>query len=439
MAKIFKPTKKRVEAPKQLHIDKQSYDGRGIAHHQGQTVFVSGALPGETVFVQHFTAQRRYAECQVSKVISTADERVAPECKYYGRCGGCNLQHQGEEAQLAFKQRSVLEQLQRQAGIEPEQLAPALVSTPWHYRSRARLGVNRLGQLAFRQRDSKAFIAIEQCPVLAENLRTLVNALQSLPQYAKAAGISHIELISVQKTVAAVVRHTKALPEKTRTWIARVAEESGADLWLQGEKYGGLEDLSGVPVDPRIFYDLPDFDVRLGFHPSDFTQVNTDINRRMVSQAIEWLQLQGSETVLDLFCGIGNFTLPLARKAARVIGVEAIESMVQRGRENAEANELDNCEFVAADLEQPDCEQAWNHQTIDAVLLDPPRAGAQQVAGLLGRLKADKVVYVSCNPASLARDTKAMADQGFRLVRLGVMDMFPHTAHIESMALFLRD
>jgi 23S rRNA (uracil1939-C5)-methyltransferase len=199
-----------------------------------------------------------------------------------------------------------------------------------------------------------------------------------------------------------------------------------------------LQDVEGQSVDPRLCYQLPVFDVRLGFHPSDFTQVNAEINRQMVSQAIDWLQLQGSETVLDLFCGIGNFTLPLARRVAHVIGVEAIASMVERGRENAELNGLANSEFVAADLEQNDCEKAWNHRAIDAVLLDPPRAGAQQVAGLLGRLQVDKVVYVSCNPASLARDAKAMAEQGFRLARLGVMDMFPHTAHIESMALFVR-
>ncbi|BFM16778.1 23S rRNA (uracil(1939)-C(5))-methyltransferase RlmD [Maricurvus nonylphenolicus] len=438
MAKIFKPTKKQVEAPRQLHIDRQSYDGRGIAHYRGQTVFVTGALPAETVSVQHFKAQRRYAECQAGNIVSASPERVSAPCEYYGRCGGCNLQHQNDEAQLAFKQRSVLEQMQRQAGLEPEALAPALVSAPWHYRSRARLGVDRQGRLAFRQRDSKAFVAIDHCRVLAAELRPFIDAIQALPQYAKVGGISHIELVYVEGAAAAVVRHTKALPEKVRTWLQGVASESGVSLWLQGERHGGLQDSTGEAVDPRLFYDLPAFDVRLGFHPADFTQVNTDINRQMVSQAIDWLQLQGSETVLDLFCGIGNFTLPLARRAAHVIGVEAIESMVQRGRENSEANLLTNCEFVAADLEQDDCEKAWNHRAIDAVLLDPPRAGAQQVAALLGRLQADKIVYVSCNPASLARDAKALADQGFRLARLGVMDMFPHTAHIESMALFTR-
>lgn len=438
MAKIFKPSKKRVETPGQLNIDRQSYDGRGIAHYQGQTVFVAGALPGETVSVQHFKAQRRYAECQAGNIITVSPERIEAPCEYYGRCGGCNLQHQNDKAQLAFKQRSVLEQIQRQAGLEPEEVAPALVSAPWHYRSRARLGVNRQGQVAFRQRDSQVFVAINHCRVLATELQPFVDALQALPEYAKAGGISHIELIYTEETAAAVVRHTKSLPRKVSVWLQDVAQQSGVSLWLQGERHGALQDVEGQSVDPRLCYQLPAFDVRLGFHPSDFTQVNAEINRQMVSQAIDWLQLQGSETVLDLFCGIGNFTLPLARRAAYVIGVEAIASMVERGRENAELNGLANCEFVAADLEQHDCEKAWNHRAIDAVLLDPPRAGAQQVAGLLGRLQVDKVVYVSCNPASLARDAKAMAEQGFRLVRLGVMDMFPHTAHIESMALFVR-
>jgi 23S rRNA (uracil1939-C5)-methyltransferase len=439
MAKIFKPQKKPINIPAKLEIERQSHDGRGIARYQGKTVFVEGALVGETVSVKQYRDGRRYAECRAADIVQDSPQRQLPDCEYYQRCGGCNLQHLQVESQLDFKQSSVIEQLNRVAELQAEEVVPALSSTPWGYRSRARLGVDRQGRIAFRQRDSSQFVAIEHCPVLAAELQPLIHALQELPKYAKSCAITHVELVFADDVVAAVVRHTRPMTAQGMTWLQAVADESDALIWLQGAKRGPLCDLSSKIVDPRLYYRLPDFDVCLAFHPSDFTQVNLDINRRMVSQAIEWLDLKGHETLLDLFCGVGNFTLPLARCAQRVIGVEAVESMVERGRENAAAHNMDNCTFVAADLENPRCEEAWNQTSIDAVLLDPPRAGAQQAVALLGRISAQRIVYVSCNPASLARDAQALAQQGFSLAKLGVMDMFPHTAHIESMALFVRE
>lgn len=439
MAKIFKPQKKPIDIPVKLEIERQSHDGRGIARYQGKTVFVEGALTGETVSVKQYRDGRRYAECRAADIVQASPQRQLPDCEYYQRCGGCSLQHLQVESQLAFKQSSVIEQLHRESGLSAEEVVPALSSAPWHYRSRARLGVDRQGRIAFRERDSSHFVAIEQCPVLASELHPLVHAFQDLPQYAKKCGITHIELLFTDEVIAAVVRHTRPMTDQGVAWLQAVSDETNALIWLQGAKRGPLCDLSSKVVDPRLHYRLSGFDVRLAFHPSDFTQVNLDVNRRMVSQAIEWLDLQGHETVLDLFCGVGNFTLPLSRRAQRVIGVEAVESMVERGRENADAHSMENCTFVAADLEDSRCEKAWNQTTIDAVLLDPPRAGAQQAVELLGRISARRIVYVSCNPASLARDAQALAQQGFRLAKLGVMDMFPHTAHIESMALFVRD
>ncbi len=438
MAKLFKPSKQQAPQSAQLLIDKQGYDGRGIARHQGKLVFVSGALPGETVITGKFHVHSRYSESDTQQVIHSSAVRVLPECKFYNRCGGCSLQHQQSVAQVQFKQNSVLEQMQRLGGLIPTQIAEPLLSMPWEYRSRARLGIDRQGRLAFRERDSSNFVAIDSCHVLTQTLQHLLAAMQDLPAAGKGCGISHIELVEADSGTAVVIRHTRPMTTLALNWLAQLQRSTSTSVWLQGEKSAELSELTGIVSDPRLHYRLPAFAIDIGFHPQDFTQINRDINHQMVTQALAWLDLQGTETVLDLFCGVGNFTLPLAQKAARVIGVEALESMVLRGRENAVANRLANCEFIALDLSMPVPED-WNQHTIDAVLLDPPRAGAQQAVVWIAQvLKVPRIVYISCDPASLSRDAALLEEQGYRLERLGIMDMFPQTAHVESMALFVR-
>ena len=287
-------------------------------------------------------------------------------------------------------------------------------------------------------------MAIDQCPVLAADLQLLLSGLASLPTQAKECGISHIELIAADEGSAAVIRHTRPMTVRALDWLGQLQQQTGAQLWLQGEKAAGLCSLTGDAVDPRLHYQLEvqgnqavATHLQLGFHPQDFTQINRSINQQMVAQALSWLNLQGTETVLDLFCGIGNFTLPLASQAARVIGIEAVEAMVLRGRENALVNGVANCEFMALDLTAPEAVSDWNQFPVDAVLLDPPRAGAQQAVNWIAQQRVPRILYVSCDPASLARDAAILKEQDYRLERLGIMDMFPQTAHVESMALFV--
>lgn len=437
MAKIFKPQPRREAAPSQLTVEKQAHDGRGIARHQGKTVFVAGALPGETVAVSQYAAKSSFAECQTRKVLTASAQRVTPVCEHFARCGGCSLQYQDSVSQVDFKQQNLLDQLFRQGQIMPQEIAPPLLSAPWHYRSRARLAIDRKGSPAFREKDSERFVPVAQCPVLDARLESVLTALTTLNQFA-GHPITHIELLAGDDAIGIVVRHIKALSRNLCGFLGEIAGAHHLQVWLQPERAGDLTDLEGNPADPRLYYALDEFGVRLAYHPADFTQINRNLNARMVAQAIEWLDLRADDVVLDLFCGIGNFTLPLSRHCRKVIGVEAIDSMVARGRENARANQRDNCEFVAADLESNDLQSLWNSAGANTVLLDPPRAGAKQVAHVIGALQPAKILYVSCDPASLARDLAVISRHGYQLQRLGVMDMFPHTAHVESMALLVR-
>lgn len=429
--------------PFELLVDKLSHDGRGIGNFQGKTVFVDGALPGEQVKARLKACHSRYSEAVVQELITTSPDRIEPICKHYSRCGGCNLQHYDLDRQLAFKQSAVLDQLQRWGGLSPQRLLPAIQSSSNNYRHRARFSVwyERDGRisLGFREGGSKQLVEIEQCTVLAASLNSLLTPLHTWVHELKSKrAVAHIELILADSGPAMVIRHTQPFKPEDLATLTELAKSCAAAVWLQPAAKAGLFDLKGEACDPRLHYTLTDFDVCLGYHPQDFIQVNAEVNRQMVSQAVSLLAPNGPEKLLDLFCGIGNFTLPLARLGTEVIGVEAMETMVARGRENATANGLSNINFIAADLEADLSHLLEATAGVDAVLLDPPRAGAKGAMNLLRQLSADRIVYVSCNPATLARDAKELAEMGYTLEALGVMDMFPQTAHVESMGLFSR-
>lgn len=425
-------------------IDRLSHDGRGVAQWQGKTLFVADALAGERITARFVSEHGRYAEAVVDEVLEAAAERVAPPCPHYRLCGGCQLQHMPETQQILLKQDALLEQMQRWGGLRPRRILPPIQSAVSGYRSRARLGVwyepDGSVTLGFRQRQSKQLTAVEACLVLVPTLNNLLAPLQAwLGGLEATAAVTHIELIDSAKTAAVIVRHVKPLTARDRELLKHVAEAQHCQIWLQGDKGASLSTIDGVSCDPRLDYDLPDFSLRMAFHPQDFIQVNPTVNRLMVNQALNLLNLTGTERVLDLFCGIGNFTLPLAQRSAEVIGIEAVEAMVARGRENAGHNGLQNTTFMAADLSKLSINQLNQRcGRIDAVLLDPPRDGAREVVANVGQLAAKSIVYVSCNPATLARDAKILAASGYQLDSLGVLDMFPHTAHVESMALFVR-
>ncbi|MGD8177031.1 23S rRNA (uracil(1939)-C(5))-methyltransferase RlmD [Marinimicrobium sp. ARAG 43.8] len=447
------PRFKPVILPEPVTIERLSHDGRGIAHWQGKTMFVVGGLPGERVDVRLVAEQTRFTEAQVIAWQTQSPERQAPPCEHYDQCGGCQLQHLAPAAQLVQKQNTVLDQLARWASLEPQYLATPITSPSEGYRHRARLGVrtDRGGTvtLGFRRRRQNQLVDIEHCAVLAEPLNALLPPLREwLSALSPRDAVSHVELLLAEEGPALVIRQVKTLARTDRWGLAnRLPTVAPEHIWFQPPKDELLVGVEGQEVDPRLSYQLPDFDVTLAFHPRDFTQVNATVNQRMVAQAVQWLAPQPGERVLDLFCGMGNFTLPLARSGARLVGLEGSATMVERGRQNARRNGLDVV-FETANLADAGRTPGtlWrggfrggsSAPGPDAVLLDPPRDGAREILAPLAQLKPERLVYVSCNPATLARDAGELAVAGYDLQSLGVLDMFPHTEHVESMALFRR-
>ncbi|WP_347332165.1 23S rRNA (uracil(1939)-C(5))-methyltransferase RlmD [Marinimicrobium locisalis] len=428
-------------------VERLSHDGRGIVRWQGKTLFVAGALPGETVTVRLVGEQSRFAEGEVIDVVDASSERQPPPCRHYGTCGGCQLQHLNPRSQLAAKEQALLDQLQRGSKLSPKQLAPAIESSAEGYRQRARLGVwtekDGTVTLGFRRKRERALTPIDSCEVLVPALNALLTPLKEwLKGLERAGAVSHIELLLADEGPAMVLRELKPLtPLDLERLGSAEAGLKGLEtlddrIWRQTEA-PGLLDVAGQPCDPRLHYGLPDFDLALAFHPQDFTQVNAGVNRAMVRQALDWLAPAPGEQILDLFCGMGNFTLPLARSGARVRGLEGSDRMVGRARENARRHGL-SAEFAVANLARPDARLWPDGGPLDAVLLDPPREGARALMAPLAQLRPRRLVYVSCNPATLARDAGELAAAGYDLQSLGVLDMFPHTEHVESMALFVR-
>ena len=420
-----------------------SHDGRGIARLQGKTLFVEGGLPGEQVSVLLTEDRRRYSSGRVINVESASDERVPPPCRHFKVCGGCSLQYWSHEGQLQGKQSIVLDQLQRFSSLTPAEIAEPLASQPYGYRYRARLSIlwkkGRLS-LGFREKQSKQIVDIRECPVLAEPLQPLPEQLRALlPELKQRESISHAELFLADSGRAILLRHIRALPPADLNRLEAFAREQQLYLYLMGDEKH-ISCLYSPLDDPWLYYRIAELDLRFQFRPTDFTQVNWPINCQMVTQALDWLDLKPQDQVLDLFCGLGNFSLAMARKAATVIGVEGSADAVERAAFNADLNGLTNSQFYQADLcaliKGDKSGEDWLHHNYDAMLLDPPRTGAIEIIEQMEGHIPERLLYISCNPATLARDAGALAQQGFELVRLGVMDMFPQTGHVESMALF---
>ncbi|MFV3328017.1 23S rRNA (uracil(1939)-C(5))-methyltransferase RlmD [Pseudomonas sp. NY15372] len=419
-----------------LDIERLAGDGRGIAFLEGRTWFVSGALAGEAVEARVLGARGKVVEARLERVLQASSERREAPCRYYARCGGCNLQHLPHEGQLALKQRLLAEQLQRVAGVQPEHWAEPLVGPEFGYRRRARVAVRwdpkaRQLEVGFRAEASQDIVAIDECLVLVQPLQTIFRRLPGvLRSLGKPQALGHVELFS-GTAEAVLVRHVAPLPADDLARLEAFCEEVGAQLWLQGE---------GEPAPVRagqaLGFALEPWGLELAWRPGDFVQVNAQVNTAMIEQALAWLAPQPEERVLDLFCGLGNFALPLARQAREVVAVEGVQAMVERAAANAQANKVHNARFFQADLSQPLDGAGWAAEGFSAVLLDPPRDGAFEVVQNIARLKARRLVYVSCNPATLARDAQVLVGQGYRLTRAGILDMFPQTAHVEAMALF---
>lgn len=439
--------RRRPTLPKEpitLAVEKLSHDGRGIARVEGKTCFVDGALPGESVEAVYTGRHRRFDELRTVALHSAAAERVEEPCAHAGICGGCSLQHMAPSAQIAFKQGTLKEHFAHFGGVAPEHWEPPMTAAELGYRRKARLGVRYVTKreqvlVGFREKRNSFITAIDSCAVLDPRVGLLIPALQTLIHTLSVyRELAQIEVACGDDEVALVFRHLVPLAESDITALVDFGQTHNVQIYLQPKGPDTVHKLWPETGEDRLSYALEAFGVRLYFHPMDFTQVNAPINQKMVDQALGWLDPQPQERVLDLFCGLGNFTLPLATRAGHVVGVEGDERMVVRGRENAERNGLTNVEFHAADLQADFTQAAWAHEGFDKILIDPPRSGALEVVQYLPAFGAKRIVYVSCNPATLARDAGELAAHGYRLIRAGVMDMFPHTAHVESMALFER-
>ncbi|WP_285274746.1 23S rRNA (uracil(1939)-C(5))-methyltransferase RlmD [Halopseudomonas bauzanensis] len=422
----------------ELTLERLTHDGRGIGRWQGRTVFAEGGLPGEKVDSRVVRARSKLIETRVSRVLETSPERLQPACPHFALCGGCSLQHMSRQTQLDIKQQALAQQLQHFAGLQPERWMPALTGADYGYRQRTRLSMrwDRQAQrlvMGYRQRASSELVELAQCPVLVPVLDGVLRELPTLLQQLDArAGLGHIELIAGEHP-SMVVRYMQPLSAADIDRLHGLATAHGLVCRLQPEAAGPAQALQADAPEPA--YRLADQQLTFRFAAGDFTQVNAEINQQMVNQALDWLALQPGERVLDLFCGVGNFALPMARTGALVTGVEGSAEMVERAGSNARLNELTNAHFFQADLSKPEAIQ-WQDD-YQAALLDPPRDGAAELVAVLARRKLRRILYVSCNPATLARDAGILAEAGYRLVQAGIMDMFPQTAHVEAMALFV--
>ncbi|MBI1675010.1 23S rRNA (uracil(1939)-C(5))-methyltransferase RlmD [Shewanella sp. DW31] len=446
MAQFFKAkpnSSKQLSAKLSLSVEQLDHLGAGIAQHQGKVVFIPGALPDETVTVQLTEQKKNYARAKLIKVDSSSPERVEPECPHYHTCGGCDLQHMSLSGQREHKEAALLDIMAKFAGTEGGSLSPALTGEGWHYRRRARLATlfdknTKHLSLGFRAASSSNVVPISQCQVLAKPLSDLIVPFAKLlNQLSAKASLGHLELIAADNGHFAVLRITKALNDKDLAKLSVFAEQHQIHICLQDNEgqFQGVGAELVLPVYQLLDENAQSDAVSLSFTPGNFVQVNGQINKAMVAQAMDWLAPAPDERILDLFCGMGNFSLPLAKMGADVIGVEGVAEMVTQARVNAKANNLDKLTFYHGDLSADLSLEPWMGK-IDKLLLDPARAGAFESLQWLKKMKPRKVVYVSCNPASLARDSAVLLERGYRLQQLGLIDMFPQTHHIEAMALF---
>lgn len=429
-----------------IEITKLSHDGRGVGRdNTGKTVFIDGVLPGEHVTYKITRNNRRYDEAVVVEIENPAPQRAEPKCKHFLTCGGCSQQHISSEAQIAAKQQSVLEQLQHFGQVQPANILPPLTGPIWGYRNKARLGVRYVIKkdkllVGFREKQKSYLAQIESCEILHPRIGQLITPLQDLIRGLEAfKDIAQIEVAVGDERMALIFRNMVTLIAVDQEALISFAKQHDFDLYLQPDNAASVYKLWPEDGVERLYYALPAYNLNLAFYPLDFTQINPELNRKMIAQAISLLQLNAEDRVLDLFCGLGNFTLPMATIAAHVTGVEGSETMVKRGYENAQRNNIANVSFYAADLTTDQLAATWTKQNYTKALIDPPRTGAAEIIPLLAGMGIDMILYVSCNPATLARDSGLLTQQyGYKLLDTGIMDMFPHTLHVETMALFKR-
>ena len=435
---------------KHLHIELEdlSHDGRGVGRWQGKTIFVEGGLQGELVKAEVLSDHKTHAEARLLELKQASDQRVSPFCPVYDTCGGCQLQHLEPVAQISFKQAAIAEQLRRLADIEPKQWAQPITGQSLGYRRRAQLATRYFADsktllLGFRQSGHKHIVPISQCPVLEPALSNLLVPLREiLVALEHTQWVTHVELLQADAGACVSLKVSATLTAEDQQLLANFGAQHAIsmvcqqtdhdDLWLSGNIGGLSYSLVVAGIDKPI---------ELDFAVQDFVQVNAKVNQGMVAQALGWLEPKAGDQVLDLFSGVGNFALPIASMADQGVAVLALEgdyAMVKQGRKNAQRNGLVLVDFEHADLFDASARKLWQKKSFNKALLDPPRAGAKGIAQLLKGQPLERVVYVSCNPASMARDLKEFQAIGLNVAKVGCIDMFPHTPHLEVMALLVR-
>lgn len=435
----------REAASREAVIESLDHEGRGVTHVDGKTIFIEGALPGERVTFRPYKVKPNFEVGDVERVIEPSAQRVAPRCPHFGVCGGCSMQHLEAGAQVAAKQRVLENALWHIGRARPEVLYPAIVGPVWGYRYRARLSVRMVPSkggvlIGFHERRSSYVVPMESCAILPPHLSAMIPRLRELVAgFSAPDRLPQIEVAVGEGITVLVFRHLLPITAADDARFAAFAQAEGVQVWLQP---GGPD--SAYRLHPKsapgLAYTLPEFGVSMAFRPTDFTQVNMGINRVLMRRTMQLLDPRPGERIADLFCGLGNFSLPIARLGAYVVGVEGSDALVRRAGENAVENGLGaRCEFHAANLFEAteDSLAALGH--LDKLLIDPPREGAIAVVKALGDDAPKRIVYVSCNPATLARDTAVLTNEkGYRLRGAGIANMFPQTSHVESIAVFER-
>lgn len=444
MAQFFKASPKnstKSRIIKNVLLEKLDHQGRGIAFFQDKPLFIEGALIGEVVDAQVTESKKRYSKAKITKINQASEYRVTPVCSHFEQCGGCHLQHTAQDNQIKIKESGLVDLFTRFAKHDAISFETAIKGDQWGYRRSARFGVQfnkktKKVQMGFRRALSNDLIDQQVCPVLKAPLEALIVPLKSLLNTLKGkADLGHVEMIWSDQGAVILLRHLKALTSCDISLIKQFSEKYSINFFSQPSK----KEVNCLSGESELSYQLPEWQCELNFSATDFLQVNEDVNQKMVQQALSWLSLTKQDKVLDLFCGLGNFTLPIAKQVESVVGVEGVQKMVDRATHNAHANQITNATFFQADLSAEKLtKQPWATGHFNKVLLDPARAGALESIPFVLSLKPSHIVYVSCDPVTLARDSQLLLEKGYKLDKLGLLDMFPQTGHMESMALFIK-
>lgn len=427
-----------------LVIESLNHEGRGVAHRDGKAIFVDGALTGETVAYSVYRKKDTFEMAQATQILRASHARVTPRCKHFGVCGGCSLQHLNPGAQIAAKQRVLEDNLAHIGKVSPETLLSPIHGPTWGYRSRARLSVRLVEKkggvlVGFHEKKSSFVADMTSCEVLPPRISALIPRLRELVmQLSIRDRLPQIEVAATDAVDVLVIRHMVPLSGADEALLRAFADTHRIQWWLQPKGPDSIVPFH--PLDaPELAYTLPEFNLVMPFRPSEFTQVNTAVNPILVRRAMQLLDPQPFERVVDMFCGLGNFTLPIARHAGQVVGIEGSKALVERARQNARRNGIHNTEFMVENLFDMTAGRMAALGHFDKMLVDPPRDGAIELVKSLGDDAPPRIVYVSCNPATLARDAAVLVHiKGYRLRTAGIANMFPHTAHVESIALFER-